>query len=150
MNKIILLTVFSVLSSIISNTKAAQELQLEMFPPVKLYEVNDPKDFDKAWNGSEMICTVKGYINPDMNKEGQEEGVFKWEVSAPSIVGIQPPEGETPLPIDPRQVFVRLVPLTEGQKLVSLTFSLMVSYTERGIMKQDGDSISFSVLAKEK
>ena len=71
MNKIVFLAVCCALFGIMSPTRAEQQLHLQMFPEVKLNDINDPANFDESWNGETMICFSKGEINPDINEEGK-------------------------------------------------------------------------------
>lgn len=62
MNKIVFLAVCCALFGIMSPTRAEQQLHLQMFPEVKLNDINDPANFDESWNGETMICFSKGRL----------------------------------------------------------------------------------------
>lgn len=136
-------------SGLVNHAMAGKELNLEVFPKVKLYDINDPADFDERWNGETMMCCVKGVINPDLNEEGKPVGTYEWKSSSP-VVGIQPPKGEAPLPIYPDLLHIMPFPLPEGKKWIMISFEIIVFYLEGDMAKTDGDSISFSVLDKRK
>lgn len=110
MNKIVFLAVCCALFGIMSPTRAEQQLHLQMFPEVKLNDINDPANFDESWNGETMICFSKGEINPDINEEGQPMETYEWKSSLP-VAGIQPPKGEAPLPIYPDVLHIAPFPL---------------------------------------
>lgn len=149
MNKIVFLAVCCALFGIMSPTRAEQQLHLQMFPEVKLNDINDPANFDESWNGETMICFSKGEINPDINEEGQPMGTYEWKSSLP-VAGIQPPKGEAPLPIYPDVLHIAPFPLPEGKKWIMISFELIVFYVEGNVAKTDGDAIAFSVLDKKK